>query len=265
MGPRKRPQHPSDDAARAWTHKPIGVRDTCVNIGKRMLVSNFTAILVKMSDPLAAVLAAEIHTSTYCCRTNIDEKSVDLQKQEIHSFAKMFAALQALLLFMWYFHGRTLDVIAMSCDKDTTRGFGPLVPGHLKVDFQAINGLKKPLKLETNHFLAIMVISIAMDLTLKNSPMKLFKEEQELALRSVLMMLLSPSQFIFSEASSKFLEAVLPLVNEYDAIVKPVKTLVKYCHLRSLHMMLQKEQPRWYSCPIYDLTTALEPVRHSFT
>ena len=58
----------------------------------------------------------------------------------------MFAALQALLLFMWYFHGRTLDVIAMSCDKDTTRGFGPLVPGHLKVDFQAINGLKKPLK-----------------------------------------------------------------------------------------------------------------------
>jgi ornithine--oxo-acid transaminase len=47
---------------------------------------------------------------------------------------------------MWCFHGRTLDVIAMSCDKDTTRGFVPLVPGHLKVDFQAINGLKKPLK-----------------------------------------------------------------------------------------------------------------------
>jgi hypothetical protein len=93
-----------------------------------------------------------------------------------------------------------------------------------------------------------------MDLTLKNSPMKLFKEEQESALRSVLMMLLSPSQFIFSEASSKFLEAALPLGNEcmgmlvtrikysqksydilllcqnhdqpHDAIVKPVKTLI---------------------------------------
>ena len=46
-------------------------------------------------------------------------------------------------LFMWCFHGRTLDVIAMSCDKDTTRGFGPLVPGHLKVDFGDIDGLKK--------------------------------------------------------------------------------------------------------------------------
>jgi len=53
-----------------------------------------------------------------------------------------------------------------------------------------------------------------MDLTLKNSPMELFKLEQEPALSSVLMMLLSPSQFIFSEASSKFLEAVLPLGNE---------------------------------------------------
>ena len=52
------------------------------------------------------------------------------------------------------------------------------------------------------------------DLTLKIGPMKLFKEEQEQALRSVLMMILSPSQFIFSEASSKFLEAVLALCNE---------------------------------------------------
>ncbi|XP_021904607.1 ornithine aminotransferase, mitochondrial isoform X2 [Carica papaya] len=33
------------------------------------------------------------------------------------------------------FHGRTLAVISMSCDNDATRGFGPLLPGHLKVDF----------------------------------------------------------------------------------------------------------------------------------
>ena len=52
------------------------------------------------------------------------------------------------------------------------------------------------------------------DLTLKNGPMKLFKEEQEPDFRSVLMMILSPSQFVFSEASSKFLEAVLALCNE---------------------------------------------------
>ncbi|CAN6304207.1 unnamed protein product [Urochloa humidicola] len=41
------------------------------------------------------------------------------------------------------FHGRTLGVISMSCDNDATRGFGPLVPGHLKVDFGDIDGLKK--------------------------------------------------------------------------------------------------------------------------
>lgn len=41
------------------------------------------------------------------------------------------------------FHGRTLGVISMSCDNDATRGFGPLVPGHLKVDFGDAEGLKK--------------------------------------------------------------------------------------------------------------------------
>ncbi|GJN23943.1 hypothetical protein PR202_gb11641 [Eleusine coracana subsp. coracana] len=41
------------------------------------------------------------------------------------------------------FHGRTLGVISMSCDNDATRGFGPLVPGHLKVDFGDIDGLRK--------------------------------------------------------------------------------------------------------------------------
>ncbi|KAJ8762062.1 hypothetical protein K2173_006664 [Erythroxylum novogranatense] len=33
------------------------------------------------------------------------------------------------------FHGRTLGVISMSCDNEATRGFGPSLPGHLKVDF----------------------------------------------------------------------------------------------------------------------------------
>ncbi|KAF8408853.1 hypothetical protein HHK36_004922 [Tetracentron sinense] len=33
------------------------------------------------------------------------------------------------------FHGRTLATISMSCDNDATRGFGPLLPGHIKVDF----------------------------------------------------------------------------------------------------------------------------------
>lgn len=60
------------------------------------------------------------------------------------SSVKMIAALQALLVSCCgCFHGRTLGVISMSCDNDATRGFGPLVPGHLKVDFGDIDGLKK--------------------------------------------------------------------------------------------------------------------------
>lgn len=41
------------------------------------------------------------------------------------------------------FHGRTLGVISMSCDNEATRGFGPFVPGHLKVDFGDIKALEK--------------------------------------------------------------------------------------------------------------------------
>ncbi|WCJ27427.1 ornithine-delta-aminotransferase [Euphorbia peplus] len=44
------------------------------------------------------------------------------------------------------FHGRTLGVISMSCDHEATRGFGPLLPGHLKVDFGDIAGLEKVFK-----------------------------------------------------------------------------------------------------------------------
>ncbi|GMY37961.1 ornithine aminotransferase, mitochondrial [Fagus crenata] len=44
------------------------------------------------------------------------------------------------------FHGRTLAVISMSCDNDATRGFGPLLPGHLKVDFGDVVGLEKIFK-----------------------------------------------------------------------------------------------------------------------
>uniref|UniRef100_A0A0E0Q1J6 BTB domain-containing protein n=1 Tax=Oryza rufipogon TaxID=4529 RepID=A0A0E0Q1J6_ORYRU len=51
-----------------------------------------------------------------------------------------------------------------------------------------------------------------------------------------------------------------------DDNIKPVRTLAKYCHLKSLQEMLQKEQPRWNSdCPRYDLTAALEPVKCSFS
>ena len=41
------------------------------------------------------------------------------------------------------FHGRTLGVISMSCDNEATRGFGPLLPGHLKVGFGDSEALEK--------------------------------------------------------------------------------------------------------------------------
>ncbi|CAN1227227.1 Ornithine aminotransferase, mitochondrial, partial [Linum grandiflorum] len=44
------------------------------------------------------------------------------------------------------FHGRTLAVISMSCDNEATRGFGPLLPGHLKVDFGDIDALENLFK-----------------------------------------------------------------------------------------------------------------------
>lgn len=44
------------------------------------------------------------------------------------------------------FNGRTLGVISMSCDNEATRGFGPLLPGHLKVDFGDAEALERIFK-----------------------------------------------------------------------------------------------------------------------
>ncbi|KAI3818434.1 hypothetical protein L1987_12241 [Smallanthus sonchifolius] len=41
------------------------------------------------------------------------------------------------------FHGRTMGAVSMSCDNDATRGFWPLLPGQLKVDFGDAAALKK--------------------------------------------------------------------------------------------------------------------------
>ncbi|KAJ7524701.1 hypothetical protein O6H91_17G017200 [Diphasiastrum complanatum] len=44
------------------------------------------------------------------------------------------------------FHGRTIGVISMSCDNDATRGFGPLLPGHVKVDYGDAGALEQVFK-----------------------------------------------------------------------------------------------------------------------
>ncbi|KAL6603652.1 hypothetical protein ACP70R_044013 [Stipagrostis hirtigluma subsp. patula] len=75
------------------------------------------------------------------------------------------------------------------------------------------------------------------------------------------------SDRVDSHALKKILEyAYAGFVTVDEDIVKPMKTLAKYCHLKSLQEMLQKEQPRWNSdCPRYDLTAAIEPAEHSFS
>ncbi|XP_031132182.1 ornithine aminotransferase, mitochondrial [Ipomoea triloba] len=44
------------------------------------------------------------------------------------------------------FHGRTLAAISMSCDNEATRGFWPLLPGNLKVDFGDAAALERVFK-----------------------------------------------------------------------------------------------------------------------
>ncbi|KAF7103872.1 hypothetical protein CFC21_104806 [Triticum aestivum] len=75
------------------------------------------------------------------------------------------------------------------------------------------------------------------------------------------------SDRVDSHALKKILEYTYTgFVMVGDDIVKPVRTLAKYCNLKSLAEMLQKEQPRWNSnYTRYDLTVALGPVEHSFS
>ncbi|OEL26964.1 BTB/POZ domain-containing protein [Dichanthelium oligosanthes] len=75
------------------------------------------------------------------------------------------------------------------------------------------------------------------------------------------------SDRVESHALKKILEyAYTGFVMVDDDIVKPVRTLAKYCHLKSLQEMLQKEEPRWNSgCPRYDVTSALELAEYSFS
>jgi hypothetical protein len=76
------------------------------------------------------------------------------------------------------------------------------------------------------------------------------------------------SDRVDSRALKKILEYTYTgFVMVDDGNVKPVRTLAKYCHLKSLQDMLQKEQPRWSSdYPRYDdLTVALGSAEHSFS
>lgn len=78
---------------------------------------------------------------------NVSLNGFEIRDSLVPVFCEMFGRLQALIVSCCgCFHGRTLGVISMSCDNDATRGFGPLVPGHLKVDFGDTDGLEKIFK-----------------------------------------------------------------------------------------------------------------------
>ncbi|XP_052118507.1 ornithine aminotransferase, mitochondrial-like [Arachis duranensis] len=74
-----------------------------------------------------------------------------------------------------YFHGRTLAVISMSCDNEATRGFGPLLPGHLKVILVMQKALKEFLKWEilvaSSNSLAKKKIGVLIDFILVIIPL----------------------------------------------------------------------------------------------
>ncbi|XLR19433.1 hypothetical protein S83_047345, partial [Arachis hypogaea] len=55
------------------------------------------------------------------------------------------------------FYGRTLAVISMSCDNEATRGFGPLFPGHLKVDFGDAEALERIFKEKGEHIAGFLL------------------------------------------------------------------------------------------------------------
>ncbi|XP_057755913.1 ornithine aminotransferase, mitochondrial-like, partial [Arachis stenosperma] len=55
------------------------------------------------------------------------------------------------------FHGCTLAVISMSCDNEATRGFGPLLPSHLKVDFGDAEALERIFKEKGEHIAGFLL------------------------------------------------------------------------------------------------------------
>ncbi|XP_052114278.1 ornithine aminotransferase, mitochondrial-like [Arachis duranensis] len=55
------------------------------------------------------------------------------------------------------FHGRTLAIISMSCDNEATRGFGPLLPGHLRVDFGDAEALERIFKEKGEHIAGFLL------------------------------------------------------------------------------------------------------------
>jgi ornithine--oxo-acid transaminase len=61
------------------------------------------------------------------------------------------------------FHGRTLAAISMSCDNEAVGGFGPLLPGLLKVEYgnaDALEGLfqsKLTMREHINYFFFDMI------------------------------------------------------------------------------------------------------------
>ncbi|RVW89922.1 Ornithine aminotransferase, mitochondrial [Vitis vinifera] len=79
---------------------------------------------------------APVRQATRCFYPGVINELEDMPALVVKLYFRNKLASKAIIVSCCgCFHGRTLAVISMSCDNEATRGFGPLLPGHLKVDF----------------------------------------------------------------------------------------------------------------------------------
>lgn len=87
------------------------------------------------------------------------------------------------------FHGRTLAVISMSCDNDAIRGFGPLLHGHVKVDFGDVKSLEVIFKEHGNQIAGFLFEPIQGEAGVKLPPDGYLKAVRELCSRYNVLMI----------------------------------------------------------------------------
>ncbi|KAK2437943.1 acetylornithine aminotransferase, mitochondrial [Trifolium repens] len=87
------------------------------------------------------------------------------------------------------FNGRTLGVISMSCDNEATRGFGPLMPGHLKVDFGDAEAVEKIFKEKGDRIAAFILEPIQGEAGVKIPPDGYLKAVRDLCSKYNVLMI----------------------------------------------------------------------------
>ncbi|XP_057415095.1 ornithine aminotransferase, mitochondrial-like [Lotus japonicus] len=87
------------------------------------------------------------------------------------------------------FNGRTLGVISMSCDNEATRGFGPLMPGNLKVDFGDAEALERIFKEHGDKIAGFILEPIQGEAGIKIPPVGYLKAVRDLCSKYNVLMI----------------------------------------------------------------------------